>query len=132
MQYETHNYKQFIFHLMPIAKPRMSQRDKWAKRPPVMRYRAFAKELALQASRQGFSLENGLAYEFHLPMPKSWSQKKQLEKLGQLHDQKPDLDNLLKSIFDVLLRQDCLIGHVAQVKKIWALKPKIIITKKIT
>lgn len=124
-------YKQFIFKLLPISKPRQTRSDKWKKRPCVLVYRAFADELRLQASRQGFSLENGLAYEFHLPMPKSWSQRKQLEKLGQLHDQKPDLDNLLKSIFDVLLRQDCLIGHVAQVKKIWALKPKIIITKKI-
>lgn len=125
-------YKQFIFKLLPISKPRQTRSDKWRKRPCVVVYRAFADELRLQASRQGFSLENGLAYEFHLPMPKSWSQKKQLEKLGQLHDQKPDLDNLLKSVWDSLAKEDKTIAYIGQVKKVWALTPKIIITKKIT
>ena len=124
-------FQVFEFHLMPIAKPRMTQRDKWAKRPAVMRYRAFADELRFQASGQSFSLENGLAYEFHLAMPSSWSKKKRLEKLGKLHDQKPDIDNLIKSVFDSLLEQDCVIGHIGQVKKVWAIAPKIIITKRI-
>ncbi|MFY9226104.1 MAG: RusA family crossover junction endodeoxyribonuclease [Blastocatellia bacterium] len=125
-------YKQFIFKLLPISKPRQTRSDKWKKRPCVLVYRAFADELRLQASRQGFSLENGLAYEFHLPMPKSWSQRKQLEKLGQLHDQKPDLDNLLKSVWDSLAKEDKAIAYIGQAKKVWSLTPKIIITKKIT
>ncbi len=125
-------YKQFIFKLLPISKPRQTRSDKWKKRPCVLVYRAFADELRLQASRQGFSLENGLAYEFHLPMPKSWSQRKRLEKLGQLHDQKPDLDNLLKSVWDSLAKEDKAIAYIGQAKKVWALTPKIIITKKIT
>ena len=124
-------FQVFEFHLMPVPKPRQTISDKWRKRPCVVRYRAFADELRLLAAQQKFTLENGLAYEFHLPIPKSWSKKKQLEKLGTLHDQKPDIDNLLKSVMDCLLEQDCVIGHIGQVKKIWALTPKIIITKRI-
>lgn len=117
---------------MPVAKPRQTRSDVWRKRSCVVRYRAFADELRLQAAKQIFTLENGLAYEFHLPMPASWSKKKQLEKLGTLHDQKPDIDNLLKALFDAMAKEDKAIGHIGQVKKVWALQAKIIITKRIS
>ena len=121
----------FEFNLVPIPKPRMTQRDRWAKRPCVLRYRAFADEMRLLARLQNFTLENGLAYEFHLPMPTSWTQKKRLEKLGQLHDQKPDLDNLIKALWDSLAKEDKTIASIGQVKKVWATTAKIIITKQI-
>ena len=124
-------FQAFEFNLLPVAKPRQTVSDRWKKRPCVVRYRAFADKLRLLAVKQNFTLENGLAYEFHLPMPSSWSQKKKEMKLGQLHDQKPDLDNLLKALWDSLAKEDKTIALIGQVKKIWALTPKIIITKKI-
>ena len=119
----------YQFNLLPIPKPRMTQRDKWAQRPPVIRYRAFADQIRVEAHKQGLVLGNGLAYEFHLPMPKSWTKKKRAEKLGQLHDQKPDLDNLIKSVFDALCDEDKAIGSIGQAKKVWGATAKIIISK---
>ena len=40
--------------------------------------------------------------EFHLPMPKSWSQKKKNAMCSRPHQQKPDVDNLLKALQDSL------------------------------
>lgn len=117
------------FYLMPVAKPRQTRRDRWAKRPCVVAYRAFADELRLLAKRYSFALENGLAYEFHLPMPASWSKKKRAEKLGQLHDQKPDLDNLIKAVWDALAEEDKAIAHIAGAKKVWSEQAAIIIRK---
>ena len=34
-----------IFRVTPIGKPRMTQRDRWKKRPPVVRYHAFKDQL---------------------------------------------------------------------------------------
>lgn len=39
---------------------------------------------------------------FVFSIPRSWSKRKQLEMRGTLHVQKPDLDNLVKSVKDVL------------------------------
>ncbi len=36
------------FPIDVVGKPRMTQRDKWKKRPCVLRYRAFADELRLK------------------------------------------------------------------------------------
>ena len=35
------------YPIIPLGKPRMTQRDKWAKRPAVLRYRAFKDECRL-------------------------------------------------------------------------------------
>ncbi len=57
----------------PVGKPRMTRRDKWKQRPPVMRYRMFCDEARLH----GIQLpENGAHVTFVLPMPKTWSKKK--------------------------------------------------------
>src|SRR5690606_40401818 len=61
---------------------RMTQRDKWQKRPAVMRYRAFCDELR---ARNCTFPESDSHVIFHIPMPKSWSKKKRAEMLGQPH-----------------------------------------------
>lgn len=33
--------KEIILDIEPVAKPRMTKKDKWAKRPCVMKYRAY-------------------------------------------------------------------------------------------
>lgn len=40
-----------VFDICPLPKPRMTQRDRWAKRPAVLRYRAFCDEVRLRAWR---------------------------------------------------------------------------------
>lgn len=45
-----------------------------------------------------------LSLAFHIPMPKSWSQKKRAQAIsGEIkHTSKPDLDNLIKAVKDGL------------------------------
>lgn len=100
----------------PVAKPRMTRLDKWKKRPCVMRYWAFKDEvekLKLQLP------EAGAHIRFYISMPKSWSNKKRAEMLGKPHQEKPDLDNLLKALCDALYESDAHI-HDVRVTKIWS------------
>ena len=106
----------FQIDITPVAKPRQTRSDKWKQRPCVMRYRAFADEIRL---RVGSIDLNHYTLTFGLPMPKSWSKKKKAEYEGQPHQQKPDVDNLCKSVLDSLYQDDCHIHDIA-LKKVWA------------
>ena len=105
------------YDITPVPKPRMTQRDKWQKRPAVLRYREFCDQV--RASGLGVA-DHGCQITFFLPMPKSWSQKKRDAMDGQPHQQKPDLDNLLKALFDAVHSEDCGIWNVGSVSKIWS------------
>ena len=102
-----------------MGKPRMTRRDKWEKRPPVMRYRAIAKEMQLQANLQVYTPYPAIKATIGIKMPKSWSKKKKREKLGTPHQQKPDVDNITKAIMDILCKDDAFIYHI-DIKKFWA------------
>lgn len=105
--------------LTPVGKPRQTQRDKWDKRACVMRYRAFADQLRAVAKMCEYELTDELYAIFYLPMAKSWSKKKQAEKLGTRHDQKPDIDNMCKSVMDSLCKEDKKI-YRAWADKYWS------------
>nr|DAX05363.1 MAG TPA: Endodeoxyribonuclease RusA [Caudoviricetes sp.] len=109
------------FDITPVPKPRMTQRDKWQKRPSVMRYRAFCDEARL---RRIMLPESGAEIVFQMPMPKSWSGVKRRSMAGQPHQQKPDVDNLLKALMDALFDDDCKVWNVA-VSKVWGESGKI-------
>jgi Holliday junction resolvase RusA-like endonuclease len=115
-----------IFKLTPIGKPRMTQRDKWKRRPVVDAYYAFKDELNRQADKEYFVLEDTLTIDFYLPMPVSWSKKKRAQMEGKPHQQKPDIDNLLKSIFDCLTDDDSFI-HSITARKFWSAEGRIVI-----
>lgn len=109
--------------ITPIPKPRQTQRDRWAQRPPVLRYRAFCDEVRLNR----ISLpESGYHVTFVLPMPDSWSKKKRAEMAGKPHQQKPDKDNLEKALLDAIFEDDCRIWD-GRVTKIWGEVGQIII-----
>lgn len=113
----------FIARVVPVGKPRMTQRDKWKKRPAVMRYRAFADQLRLCANAAGFTRERlkdvaVLDWVAYLPMPASWSSKKREAMRGQPHRQKPDRDNLDKAILDSLFDDDCGV-YAGRLVKRW-------------
>src|SRR5262245_57443372 len=103
------------YPVTPVAKPRMSQRDKWAERPCVLRYRAYCDRLRLARVK----LPEPCKVVFFLPMPKSWGKGKRALMLGRLHKQRPDVDNLLKGLLDALYGDD---SHVASIwaEKRWA------------
>lgn len=109
--------------ITPVGKPRMTRRDKWKQRPPVMRYRIFCDEARLHGIRVP---ESGAHITFVLPMPPSWSKKKREAMDDQPHQQKPDLDNLKKSLLDALFEDDSHIWD-ARTSKIWGETGMIII-----
>lgn len=104
-----------VYDICPLPKPRMTQRDRWAKRPAVLRYRAFCDEVRLRRLQLPVS---GSHVTFVLPMPPSWSKKKRTASAGQPHQQKPDVDNLMKALMDALFADDSGVWDV-RVSKIW-------------
>ena len=115
-----------ILNVAPFAKPRMSQRDRWAKRQVVIDYFAFRDTVKLEIKRL-LALQNNddkkksweeLDIVFFIPMPKSWSKKKRSEMAGAPHKQRPDLDNYIKGLLDALLEEDCKVWRVSA-RKIW-------------
>ncbi len=113
--------------LNPVAKPRMTQSDRWKKRGCVIRYFAFSASLREEARRQKFVPANQLVIQFEFRMPKSWSKKKKAEMSGKPMQSKPDIDNLQKSILDSLFpNDDSAIWKVCASKR-WAETGRIII-----
>ena len=106
-----------LYRIDPVAKPRMTARDKWKQRPAVIKYRTFcdlARLLKIKVPAAGAHIV------FHVPMPRSWSQKKQNQLDCQPHQQRPDVDNYLKALLDALFEEDSHV-HDIRVSKIWAL-----------
>jgi len=102
-----------------MAKPRMTQADSWKKRPIVLKYWEYKDNIRLWARENNFNLGNEICVIFYIPMPKSWSLKKKEQMLGKTHQQRPDIDNLLKGLMDALLEEDSHI-HSVYAKKVWA------------
>lgn len=101
----------------PIGKPRMTRSDKWKKRPAVVRYHEYKdalRELNLDELPPRFDIT------FNIPMPTSWSKKKQAEMFGKPHQQRPDIDNLLKAFLDALCIDDSYVYDVSMRKR-WSI-----------
>ena len=107
----------FSVKVVPVGKPRMTQRDRWKQRPAVMRYWKYCDDL--RDALPFYDLPERLQIVFFLPMPPSWSKQKRLEHVGAPHDQKPDIDNLCKSFLDAFKAED---KHVYELhaEKYWA------------
>jgi Holliday junction resolvase RusA-like endonuclease len=107
-----------------IAKPRMTQADSWKKRPIVLRYWEYKDNIKNWAHQNNFNLGNEIYAIFYIAMPKSWSIKKKELMIGKNHQQRPDIDNLLKGLMDALLEEDSHI-HTVYSKKVWSDKAGI-------
>lgn len=104
-----------IYHIEPMAKPRMTRADKWKQRDCVLRYRAYKDEIRLR----NVQVPEGNAHiMFVIPMPASWSNKKRDVMAGQPHQQKPDVDNLHKGLLDAVFLDDCRVWD-HRVTKVW-------------
>ena len=108
-----------IVWIDPMPKPRMTRSDAWKKRPCVLAYWAWKKELLLKLGRKTFFQDGLLHVKFFISIPTSWSIKKQQAMRGQPHQQKPDLDNLVKALQDALCVSDAHIYEI-HAKKLWA------------
>ena len=94
----------------------MTQRDRWKKRPAVLRYREYADQLRLQAEKQDFKLGEDVEMSFFIPTPKSWSLRKSNLHWGYAHKQRPDIDNLIKAVMDALLEEDKKVYQITACK----------------
>ena len=111
----------FYHRINPVGAVRQTQADRWKKRPSVLRYRAFAGELRMAAAAQNFVLGERCIMIFQIQMADSWSKKKKELMNGKPHQQKPDWDNLAKSVGDILgVNQEDSYIHTAFCAKFWA------------
>ena len=110
-----------IFPIVPMGKPRMTQRDRWKKRPAVTRYHGFKDELRARVAGLPHLrrlIDSGTVYRLswtaYLPIPASWAKHKKAAMAGALHRAKPDRDNIDKAILDALFTDDSGIaaGHL--------------------
>ena len=83
----------------------------------MARYWAFKDQVKLLDVK----LETGDGITFIMPMPKSWSKKRRRDMQWKAHIQTPDLDNLLKAIFDSVHKQDSHIWWLSGLRKVWGL-----------
>ncbi len=119
---------------LPIAKPRMTQRDRFLPRKCVSQYWAWAEQVRL-AARQAMpgQLYDGpsdhpfmLSCNFRFEIPASWSKAKRYRASNErlAHTQRPDLKNLLASIEDalnkIIWRDDSQIVVLGRSTKSWA------------
>jgi Holliday junction resolvase RusA-like endonuclease len=107
------------FLIDPVAKPRMTQRDKWAHRKCVDDYYSFKDKLVLLCKQQKFILPDKFKVEFLIPTPDSWKPVRQIDMIGKPHQQRPDLDNLTKAILDCLRDEDKYVYHIDAAKYWW-------------
>jgi Holliday junction resolvase RusA-like endonuclease len=83
------------------------------KRPCVLRYRAFADKVRLHRVK----LPQPCRVVFHIAMPKSWAEIARRRLDGKPHSQKPDLDNLVKALWDALHARDEVLWRVDAEKR---------------
>lgn len=112
--------------IAPIGKPRMVRSDSWKKRPCVVRYWQFKDELNDLCKEHGYIQGRSLFATFEIAMPRSWSKAKRVLMDGQMHDQKFDLDNIVKAVLDCLLPDGDEKVHTVCVNKVWAEQPAIV------
>lgn len=115
----------------PMGKPRMTQRDKWKQRDCVRRYRAWADHFRACIAEQVGQLPDvetvdSVSWTAYFTPPKSWSEKRKLESIGQQHRVKPDRDNIDKAVLDIMFKKDQAIA-TGTIKKRWGTKPMIMI-----
>jgi len=113
----------YIFRITPVAKPRMTQKDRWYKRSATEKYFQFKKDLLNLALINKFIPSYGMKIVFFLPIPISWPKKKRLVYDGKPHQQKPDLDNLIKAVNDSFFDDDSKIWDITA-SKFWVNHPE--------
>ena len=107
------------YPIAPVAKPRMTQRDRWQKRPAVVKYREFKDSCRIAHVAVP---DVGATVLFCLPIPKSYSKKVRAEYECMRHAQTPDIDNLIKALMDSVKTQDKQVSSI-HAYKVWSSNP---------
>ena len=96
-------HKLFI-PIQPMGAVRTTQRQKFVDER-AKKYLEYKRHIAwLTRQHIKTPTKNPILVEvtFYMPIPKSWSQKKKDHSNGAIHKSKPDIDNLIKGLFDSL------------------------------
>ena len=120
--------KIILFEIEPMGKPRMVRSDTWSGRVCVSNYWRYKDLLNKVAKKQQYKIGSTLNVPFYLSMPDSWSGKKKERMDSKPHENRPDLDNLIKAFLDCLLENDSTV-HTIHASKKWATKGYIEITE---
>lgn len=103
------NFKEvhrFTVYTKPIGAPRMIRSDAWKQRDCVIEYREFKEKLREVCGPLLIDVQH-VWCRAYLPMPtKSWSNKKLVEMEDEPNRQRPDADNLIKSLLDSIFEND--------------------------
>jgi len=103
-----------IYDIIPVSKPRMTQRDKrLPKRPCVAKYHAFKDECRLKKVDLP---PCGAHVIYTIPMPTSWNKAKKARMDGTPHLVVPDRGNLTKALEDALYTSDSMIWDIHTTK----------------
>lgn len=113
----------------PVAKPRMTHRDKWLKRPCVARYWEWCDRARVALLQTGLKLPpadrvTSLAMVAYFEPP---PRKKREAVPGTFHRCKPDADNLLKAADCLYPNDDSAIPRVS-CEKLWGTPPRLEVT----
>lgn len=91
----------------------MTQRDKWRKRACVLRYWAFKDKCRVYRVK----LEPPCRVVFHMPFPPSCPEALRAKLDGTPHEQRPDLDNLIKALLDAIFTEDAHVWNIRAEKR---------------
>lgn len=109
-KYKTKTYT-FKIKARAKARPRVTSRGTYM--PPE--YMQYKRDLLKLADAQDYELKPPkLNIRFHFAVPKSAKNR-----IGKLHDQKPDLDNLVGGVMDALMHLDHEIA-IIEASKWWS------------
>ena len=111
----SHLHHSKIFAINPMGKPRITHQGRFTDR--AKKYYKYKEDLLIQ--RGSFVMpESNLYIIFYIPFPRSWNAKQKEQMYLKPHQQKPDLDNLVKALFDTFLTEDKKIWEFRAVK-VW-------------
>ena len=116
---------------LPCARPRKGKVGMYDPQSVDKEHFAWNALSSLPAgSVQAFSNEISVEFEYHMPIPASFSNAKRLKHIGKPHRCKPDLSNLIKftedALNNIVWRDDSIIYKIIATK-IYSDEPKTII-----
>jgi Holliday junction resolvase RusA-like endonuclease len=116
--------------ILPMGAVRTTQKQKFVDER-AKRYRTYKQQIAILVRRHlKTPTEKPVMVDitFYMPIPTSWSRKKKEKNNGAVHKSKPDIDNLIKGLFDSLNKiswKDDNQVYEVHSKKVYSFNPGI-------
>lgn len=122
-----------VIPIEPMGAVRTTQRQKFVD-TRAKRYHEYKTYIAYHIATQVKPIPAGIPVivnnlTFYMPIPKSWSEAEKEKHRGQPHIKKPDIDNLIKGLFDSANKyawaDDNQVCEIRNVKKVYSDDPRI-------